>query len=246
MTGIEHDHHFEEHPITEVRDAKTHWAIESDGAWLHVEKAKLTGKPQVGQIARYYGKGFGYGVRGVAIDGRVAYYETEQEYAARVRREQQERDAGQKAAADARRPEADAEVAKLPPCFRKRIERFRRNNLDFYWQHEPYEMAACMDAVKIADALRGDDDPLDSLQTFHALPWEEQKRVVPELSDGHSGNTFGMACRLARHYLVDDRLVFAEHAAIAVLVGCEEAGCPPVTDDEMRAAGYEPWTTETT
>ena len=79
------------------------------------------------------------------------------------------------------------------------------------------------------------------VDAFHAMTWEQQKAAVPDLADGHSGNTFGMACRLAHHYLTDERYVFADHAAVAPLTGCEEAGCPPVTDDEMVAAGYQPF-----
>jgi hypothetical protein len=33
------------------------------------------------------------------------------------------------------------------------------------------------------------------------MEWDEQKKLVPGLDDGHSGNTFGMACRLAIAYL---------------------------------------------
>jgi hypothetical protein len=33
------------------------------------------------------------------------------------------------------------------------------------------------------------------------MTWDEQKSLVPGLDDGHSGNTFGVACRLAIFYL---------------------------------------------
>lgn len=64
-------------------------------------------------------------------------------------------------------------------------------------------MFACTEAVKIADALAPRDvlpdvDAEGLLREFYDLPWEEQKQRVPGLDDGHSGNTFGGACALAR------------------------------------------------
>jgi hypothetical protein len=234
------DDQSEDHEITEVRESEGYYEIGTDGLFLCVEKSKFTAPPRPGQMARYYGRGFGYPVRGLDVDGVEIYYETEEAYRVRQVIEAEERNSARRAEADANRSERDARIAALPECFQKRIARFRRNNPDFYWEHEDYEMAACVDAVKIADAHRGADVPADAINAFRALSWEDQKRVVPGLTDGHSGNTFGMACRLAHHYLTDERLVFADHAAIAPLTGCE-CGCPPVTDAEMRAAGYEPF-----
>jgi hypothetical protein len=231
------DVEYEEYQITDVREEGNSYVIEVDGAWLAVDKSKFDRPPEAGQTARYFGRGFGFPVRGLVVDGVEIYYETDDDYRIRTRAEQIIRESSEMAEADARRGEIDARVAALPECFQGRIHRFRANNSDFYWRHEGYEMSACVDAVRIAHAL-GD---ASRVSDFHALPWDEQKAAVPDLEEGHSGNTFGMACRLAHHYLTDERLVFAEHAAIAALVGCDEAGCPPVTDDEMVAAGYAPF-----
>jgi hypothetical protein len=46
----------------------------------------------------------------------------------------------------------------------------------------------------IADAL-GDEPAIDE---FVKMDWEEQKKWVPGLDDGHSGNTFGGSVALAR------------------------------------------------
>lgn len=227
----------EDHVLTEVRESGDYYELGTGGCWLAVKKTQCQRPPQVGQVARYYGRGFGHPVRGVDIDGVEVYYETETDHRARLEREQAERDREAKAKADANRPALDARVAALPDCFQKRIARFRRNDPNFYWNHEGYEMSACVDAVKIADACGSAEE----VRKFAKLGWNEQTSRVPSISDGHSGNTFGMACRLAHHYLADPRLVFAEHAAISPLLGCEGAGCPPVTDDEMREAGYEPF-----
>lgn len=44
--------------------------------------------------------------------------------------------------------------------------------------------------------------------------------------DGHSGNTFGCAARLAYHYLTEQENIVREHGALVPLVGCEKYGCP--------------------
>lgn len=234
---------YEDHVITEVQDDGGEWlaiGIE-DGCFLSVERAKLPAPIRVGQVARFYGRGFGYPVRGLDIDGLEVYYQTEDEYRQAMRMEAEIRNSARRAEADATKAERDARVATLPECFQKRIARFRRNNPDFYWEHEDYEMASCVEAVRIAKAVQTPE----GVDAFYKLPWEEQRRLVEErtgekMEDGHSGNTFGMACRLAHHYLTDERLVFADHAAIAPLTGCE-CGCPPVTEAELVAAGYEPF-----
>lgn len=241
MSKLFDDH--ENHIISVVREDGDYYSLSSEaGWWLSVEKSKFANPPQVGQVMTQYGRGIGAPVRGLDVDGVEIYYETEDEYRTRQKVEAEVRNSARRAEADANRAEADARIAALPDCFQKRIARFRRNNPDFYWEHEGYEMAACVDAVKIAAAFREADNPADALNAFHALPWSEQKAHVPGLDDGHSGNTFGMACRLAHHYLTDERYVFADHAAISPLTGCE-CGCPPVTAEEMRAAGYEPFAT---
>ena len=55
----------------------------------------------------------------------------------------------------------------------------------------------CEDAVRIATAL----ETPEAIKEWHGLDWDAQKAAVPELSDGHSGNSFGAACRFAMLYL---------------------------------------------
>jgi hypothetical protein len=232
---------YQEHVLSKVTESESGWEINFDGSSCFFIPKKHGVQPRKGDKMRMYGKGFGYVIRGVDLNGVEVYYKTDAEHRAETRRELAESDAKRKAAADADREAMDERVAALPDCFQKRIARFRRNNPDFYWKNEGYEMAACVDAVKIADTLRKQDDPLAALNAFYDLPFAEQAEMVEGLDEGHSGNTFGMACKLAGHYLNNERLVFAEHAAISKLIGCKEAGCPVVTDEEMREAGYEPF-----
>jgi hypothetical protein len=63
---------------------------------------------------------------------------------------------------------------------------------------------------------------------FHGLDWEEQLKAVPTLSDGHSGNTFGCACMLARLQLECPERVYELHGSLSPLVGSKDFGDIPV------------------
>ena len=65
-----------------------------------------------------------------------------------------------------------------------------------------YNLFAMEEGIKIAEALQTRDE----IVKFHGLSsWEapdlDEVNLVPTLSDGHSGNTFGMACKFAIAYL---------------------------------------------
>ena len=76
---------------------------------------------------------------------------------------------------------------------------------------------------------RTEETTTEKIKEFHDLSWEEQLKLIPEdqkeAFSGHSGNTFGSACRLANHYLTNQENVILEHGALVYLVGCEEYGC---------------------
>ena len=48
----------------------------------------------------------------------------------------------------------DAKYKKLPAVFKKRLKIFRDSNPNFRWEYEAYEMTCCVDAVKIAKAVK--------------------------------------------------------------------------------------------
>ena len=175
-------------------------------------------EPKVGDTVTLYGR-FGFPVYGWALNGRVVEYKTPWErFADRMAmlagfdRKDRERFAEQK-------PELDAKYEALPAPLKARIDRFRAQNADFRLK-EAYEMAAVGDAPKIARALAAKHEwPLDenlevtdagppstviekAIQEFYDLTYEEQKRLVPDLDEGHSGNTFGGAVQLALALLI--------------------------------------------
>ncbi len=60
-----------------------------------------------------------------------------------------------------------------------------------------YNRFCCEQGILIAESLKTKDKIIE----FHKMDWDNQKKLVPGLDDGHSGNTFGSACKLAIAYL---------------------------------------------
>lgn len=188
--------------------------------------------PAVGMPIRLYGKGIGHTVRGVFLEGVRVYYRTEAEQDEEHRRWCEDREKERRRDFEKNQADLDRRYRQLPRAFRMRLDRFRANNPDFRWEYEPYELFCCEQAVVIAHALEecpgaGATSYQGVFAEFRAMTWEQQKARVPGLADGHSGNTFGIACLLARLYLVRPEDVAGLHGALAPLVGSREYGCVP-------------------
>ena len=116
----------------------------------------------------------------------------------------------------------------LPIPYRSRIYYYLRHNPDFYWRYLAYELSVCQDAARLAETATakciGPETATKWVEDFYNLDFEEQKEIAPWLSDGHSGNSFGMVVRLA-HVDVSGGMVELEHGALCPLVGCEAYGC---------------------
>lgn len=223
MTSIDTDREFKEGKIEEVRAYPDgSWDVKWDSWNLLVPNDMCQQAPAVGETMRCYGKGIGYTVRGIAINGRVYRYRTaseaEQDHRDMVARMAKKRNDDY----EEKRADFDARVAALPEPFRLRIERFRDLGGDD-WRHEyePYELFACEQAAIFATELK----TVDELKAFSALDYEEQIKRVPGMNDGHSGNTFGQACALANCAITNPELVPKMHGAMCPLVGCEAYGC---------------------
>ena len=75
----DNDSSFEELKIDKVDVCEGGWTIQrSDGFSIFVPDS-LSLAPIVGSTARFYGKGLGFQVRGIFIDGNKAFYRTEEE-----------------------------------------------------------------------------------------------------------------------------------------------------------------------
>jgi hypothetical protein len=74
----ENDGQFEETTIAKVRHEGDGWEIKRADGWsIFIEEGLV--EPKVGMTARFYGKGIGYSVRGIFVDGRKVFYRTEAE-----------------------------------------------------------------------------------------------------------------------------------------------------------------------
>ena len=115
----------------------------------------------------------------------------------------------------------DEDYNALPEAFKMRIANYRANNPNFRVEYEAYELFCCKEAIKIATAL----PTVELIQQFHALPYETQRAAITDLSNDHSGNTFGCACALAKAYLENpDFVVSKVHGALSPMVGSKEYG----------------------
>jgi hypothetical protein len=160
-------------------------------------------------------------VRGLAIDGRVIYYRTEEQEKERHHQWCEEKDRKDQESYAKNKSANDERIAKLPPIFQERIREFREFNSEWGHKHEGYELFVCEQAALLADKLKTQD----AVKEFHKAPWEEQKKQIPEISDDHSGNTFGAACSLASVFLTQPELIPSMHGALCSLVGCKDYRC---------------------
>lgn len=213
------DTDFRELPITNVRECEGGYEIESEGGWLSMSNESGV-VPKIGDVARFYPRAYGYSVRGLSIV-KVVRYRTEEEEKECHRKWCEDYHRKKREDFEKGKAALDAQYESLPPEFRARLDRLRRNNSDFRWDHEAYEMSACVDAVKIARTLKTGD----AVHAFGEEKWEVQKGMVSGLFKGHSGNSFGAAVHLAVIYLESPENVDKYHGALCPLVGCKEYGC---------------------
>jgi hypothetical protein len=219
-----------------VEKFDAHSVTDADGWTMH---CAAEGVPIAkGDLIEMWGKGLGFTVRGFAVGGHLFWYRTEAQQKAQDEADRLDRDAKRRAEFEAGREKADAAYDALPDTFKARIDRFRAGNPNFRWEFEGYEMASCTDALKIASycsvnrIAEGDEEPTaaDNVLAYQKLPHEEQLKAG--ISDGHSGNTFGFAVRLAYLWVTDPGRVEFEHGAMVPLVGCRAYGC---THEEAMA-----------
>lgn len=173
--------------------------------------------PKVGDHVRFYGR---HTVRGVAFNGRVAYYRTEEENRQRWQEEADERRREKWAALDAERVTRNSRWSGLPDPMRARYAGFvDRGGDQWRAEFEPYELFVCEEAVKFAAVLGAE------------TAWADRDAIEAKLkaagaeSDQHSGNTYGAALRLAALLTVRPEVVPMEHGALCPLVGCAEQFC---------------------
>lgn len=183
---------------------------------------------EVGDDVLLWGKGLGSRVRGLAIGDTLFYYRTDEEDKAKHKAEVDEANAKKiQAYEETGKAELAERALKLPDIFQQRISGFHKRNPDFGWQNGSYETFVCEQAVLIADTLM----TAARVDEFRKAHWELQAKMVPMLSDEHSGNTLGAAMHLANWYLVEPSNVPKAHGALCPLVGCDDYGCYAASEE---------------
>lgn len=214
---------YEEHTITEVTPhGDSGWSIlMNDGMGFSVP-ADSPIEPEIGMTARLYPGRTGLPVRGLDLNGIEVFYRTEEEERERHETWVAEQRAKRREELEATREDRDAKIATLPDPLRERMEGFHeRGGDEWRAEYEEYELSICVDAAKVAAAL----PDADAVRAFHEKGYEQQREIVPDTSDGHSGNSWGMVIRLAHLMHSNPSLVPKEHGGICPLVGCENCCC---------------------
>ncbi len=110
----------------------------------------------------------------------------------------------------------------LPQEFQRRFDRFRRNNPEFRWRHEAYEMMVSEEAIRLAEALKSPE----AVEAFLSSDMDAMRRQVPSLSwDTHTQKSFTWTVQFAHTWLTDPARIEDECAALCSMVGCEAMGC---------------------
>lgn len=218
------DTQYIEHRLTEVTANEQGWTLGLDGSHLFCPKDQCERAPAVGEIARLYGKGFGYVVRGIIIEGRVYKYLTEGEEQQRHAEWVADRHRAEQAQLERERTSRDERRAALPEALRERLDRFESRNPTWRRDYEQYELFVCEEAARLAAHFGSD---VEALRAFADKPSTEQAVIAPELKiNEHSGNTWGAAVQIASLLMMDPKLVRGAHGALWPLVGCSDYGCP--------------------
>lgn len=156
------------------------------------KKSEFSIEPKVGDqldLATYSGSA----CRGMRLNGAVMFYyddatlqQQREEWSKHYHEKQQKE-------FDEYMQTAGEKYAALPKCLQKRIDAMRvSDDADTrFW--EPYNMFAFQEGVKIAAILTSEKEIL----AFRELSWKNQKTLVPDLSEDHSGGTFATAIAAA-------------------------------------------------
>lgn len=216
------DEQYEDSVVAEVCEMKTGYDIKREDGWSCWLGKEHHVVPRVGQRLRAWGRGIGHPFRGLAFDDAVAFYKTEAEQQADFDAERRRWRGQQQEEYENERRTWDARVTALQPPLRLRMERFRAvGGDDWRWHAEPYEMASVEEASRLIARF----ESAEALRSFGKLDHEAQKAIHPNMGEGHSGNTWNHALRLAILCYERPDLVPRDHAVICALVGCEEARC---------------------
>lgn len=219
--------------IESVKKSGEYYEIQLKGDFMFALDVKYGVEPKVGDIVQQRVRGVTY-ILGVMINGKEVYSRSDEEDQEIREKAKEESDQRQKESFEKSKDKMDKDFSRLPMPMQRKIERLRKNNPEFRWQFEPYELFVCKEAFQIAIKLKDSERIQRFIRTNSS---EVQQKLVPNLKyKEHSGNTFGKACAYALWFVSNPKLFHLSHGAMAELVGCEHYGCLPATDEEIAEA----------
>lgn len=217
----ESHHDVERSTIVKVEEKEGYYLITTDSSTCYggiSKPAKVV--PEVGNLIKLYLYG-GMRVRGVDLDGEEVFFKTDEDLEGeRIKavKKHEEEMLLRKQKFDQELTDQNSDFNKrlgsLPKVFKQRFKKFFRLG-EHFWDLAWYELVACETALKIAYTCRG----WQKIRKFQRMSWVEQKKMIPSLDEGLSGNQFGFACCLAAIYLKDSKNVLRVRGALFPLVG---------------------------
>jgi len=187
------DNEYKEYALINAKDSKDGWDLETDSGW-HLFVNKIDNHvPKPGHVVRFYGKGIGFAVRGIDIDNVNYYYLTPDQSEAGHKKWCENLDKERRESYAKNKDKYKEEYEALPKAFKERMDRLIEESPDKRHEWEPYEIYILTESVKILNALKTPE----AIESFHNENFYTQKTLVPDLDEGHSGNTFGCATRFA-------------------------------------------------
>lgn len=190
--------------VTEVKKSGDYYSISCDGSGFGLS-TEYGVEPKVGDNITLHIIN-GSMIRGVDLNGEKVFYKTDddleqerKEFVVKLKKEREEQFLKEK-------DRLDEDFISLPKMFQEKIQQKRNDNPNYRIESESYEMFCYKQAIEIANGLpKFEGVPelniKERIQKFYDMPYEEQKKAIPKLSEDHSGNTFGAACGLAAQYL---------------------------------------------
>lgn len=199
-----------------MREAEPHYDVVIESAEYHGDGTSvtsdglttyLTGREvKVGDVVTYWDGNaslmMGAMRHGWALNGELVQWKTPLERIAERVQGLAEHDRRQRERLEKGAERRQNDYEGLPAPLKARIDRFVSEKPDF-WLNGDYELFCCTEAVKIAEYVRPKVDagttPEDAIREFYDAPVGVQREAG--VDEGHSGNTFGGACSLARALL---------------------------------------------
>jgi predicted secreted acid phosphatase len=209
----------EEYIIKSVSELDDCYDIRADKGNCFIIKKKYNVIPKIGDNVVLHTKNFSL-IRGIELNGVSLFYKTDQDLEEDHKKFVKKLNDEKIEKFKKNRSILNEKYNNLPSIFKTRINKFRKNNPYFRVEFEQAEMFVIEQAIEVLKVIKD----VDKLQEFADLDFKKQKKLVPNIDSGHSGNTFGITMKLAYWYLKDINSVPKVPGAMEYLVGSKDYG----------------------